>query len=124
MKINLKNISRIFVLLLIPTVMWTWYADSSNQHFHIQPDGSIMVHSHPFQADDSKGPVQSHQHSKALLNVLFIVSNFTNVELPAVINAIVLSFILLRQNWDYQYQSFALVPITHPSFRGPPGLFS
>jgi len=38
----------------------------SNRHYHILPDGEVVVHSHPYQASQKSGsfPGSAHHHTK------------------------------------------------------------
>lgn len=86
------------------------------------PDGSIIVHSHPYEADGSDGPVQSHEHSDAMLNLLFIVSSSTKVILPALVSVIFFLILIRKQQESFNFHRIFNDTVFARTYRGPPVL--
>jgi len=51
--------------LLLPALMWLFTNAVVNNHIHIQQDGSVAQHAHPFKKADDSSPYAKHKHSKA-----------------------------------------------------------
>jgi hypothetical protein len=52
----------IMTVLLINKVVYT--------HVHIQSNGAVVAHAHPFSKEDQNHPGSSHQHSNAMIYLL------------------------------------------------------
>ncbi len=53
-------------MIVIPAVMFLYYNQSANWHYHITDDGYIVEHAHPFSNSIIPGtPFQDHEHSDA-----------------------------------------------------------
>ncbi len=85
--------------LMLPAalpVLLLFYAQTAWWHWHLLPNGNLVGHAHPFQAEHNS-PIQPHQHSSAQMGFLSqfstgsaTVGNF----IPIVIGLSYLVFIL------------------------------
>jgi hypothetical protein len=77
-------------------VLLLFYAQTAWWHWHRLPNGNLVGHAHPFQAEHSS-PIQPHQHSSAQLGFLsqFSTGSVTVSDfIPIVIGLSYLLFIL------------------------------
>jgi hypothetical protein len=60
----------------MPAMIWLFVNASVNKHDHLQSNGYIITHAHPFTKTPSEsGPVKSHHHSDSELLFLSIISD-------------------------------------------------
>ncbi len=86
-------------------------------HTHVLADGSIIVHSHPYDKSENSGSPQSHHHSSFEfifldnLNILFLT--FLAVFIPGVFSG--------KTGYRFQVVSSLLSPISNTNQgRAPP----
>ena len=54
------------VVIVIPAVIFLYFNQAANWHYHITEDGFIVEHAHPFANNMIPGtPFQDHEHSDA-----------------------------------------------------------
>jgi hypothetical protein len=75
---SIKNIvSRVFAFLLIGAVFIFVISRTANLHIHKLADGTVIVHSHPYDKTTDDSPYKSHHHNDKefsfiqTLNVLY-----------------------------------------------------
>lgn len=91
-----------------------------NTHTHIQADGVITTHAHPFDKTTENKPFKSHQHSSLELIALDTIDLFSAFKLsvfPIAVSAIVLYSLLPKFNLTILLRKFRL------GERGPPEFF-
>ncbi len=58
--------NKILVTIALPALMFLYFNQSANWHYHITEDGFIVEHAHPFSNSIIPGtPFQDHEHSDA-----------------------------------------------------------
>lgn len=83
-----RDLSKHFLLLLLPAVVWLFINATVNKHIHYLSGGSIISHAHPYHKTPSNpDPPGPHQHNGLELFLLSLVSD------PAATTSIV--FLLL-----------------------------
>ncbi len=87
-------------------------------HLHKLPNGSLVVHAHPFsKSSNPESPVQNHQHTKVELLIL------DNLQLLTTLGTLV--FLLLGTAWSdlfiirYSYSLRENTPL-HTTNKAPP----
>ncbi len=61
---NNKKWHKLLVIIALPAVMFLYFNQSANWHYHITKDGFIIEHAHPFSNNMIPGtPFQDHEHS-------------------------------------------------------------
>ena len=82
-----QNIRKILVILTVPAVMWLFFNQLANWHYHVLPNGIVIEHAHPFTNNQVPGaPYQNHNHTDFEYTVLGLISSITGL--------IILTFIL------------------------------
>ena len=113
--------NKILVTIALPAVMFLYFNQSANWHYHVTEDGLIVEHAHPFSNSMIPGtPFQDHEHSDA--EYLFLAEMMHSLGLVFVV--LLLIGLLLRSK-----KHAAVLPIpafvpdneTQPIIpRGPP----
>ncbi len=63
---NSKKWHKLLVIIALPAIMFLYFNQSANWHYHITEDGFIVEHAHPFANNMIPGtPFQDHEHSDA-----------------------------------------------------------
>ncbi len=63
---NRKPWHKLCIYVALPAVMFLYFNQSANWHYHITKDGFIVEHAHPFANNMIPGtPFQDHEHSDA-----------------------------------------------------------
>jgi len=63
---NSKYWHKLLVIIALPAVMFLYFNQASNWHYHITNNGFIVEHAHPFSNNIIPGtPFQDHEHSDA-----------------------------------------------------------
>jgi len=71
MKMSNKNITlKLVIYLMIAFVIMLMVNKSVFIHTHVLPDGTVVVHAHPYNKTTDSAPIKSHQHSK--LELMFL----------------------------------------------------
>jgi len=71
-----RKISQILLLASLPAIMWLYYNQAANWHYHVLSNGMIVEHAHPFANKPKPGtPFQQHQHSDLEYSILAELSN-------------------------------------------------
>ena len=66
MKLSKKMWYRILTFIALPAVIFLYFNQSANWHYHVTEDGFIVQHAHPFSNSMIPGtPFQDHEHSDA-----------------------------------------------------------
>lgn len=66
-----KTIQKIIAAIMTVGVLLFFYNSVSNWHYHKMPNGTVVVHSHPFKSSNSSSnnsPINTHHHSSAQYN--------------------------------------------------------
>ncbi len=57
---------KLLAVIVIPAVMFLYYNQSANRHYHITEKGFVVEHAHPFSNSlIPETPFQDHEHSDA-----------------------------------------------------------
>jgi len=93
----------------------------SNRHYHILPDGEVVVHSHPYQASNNSAsfPGSNHHHSQKQFDAL----DYTSVLAFFVMLFAALLFINYLTNNKKEIQYVSLHVLYFPGYfhmRAPP----
>ncbi len=112
---------KLLAVIALPAVMFLYFNQSTNWHYHITKDGFIIEHAHPFANNMIPGtPFQDHEHSDA--EYLFLAEMMQSLGIVFMI--LLLLSLILRPK-----RSTTLLPIpaflsnggTQPIIpRGPP----
>ncbi len=101
---TIKNITNKLVVFLIIGMMGMFIANKAIfMHAHRLSDGTVIVHTHPYNKSDDSNPYKSHHHTNAELlffqnlEILFLIVFFT-LALPALIKKIKHLFHLITRN--------------------------
>lgn len=66
-----KRSYKFIFVLAIPLVLALFFNQSVNRHYHVQQNGMVMEHAHPYKSAKTPGtPFQNHQHSDFEILVL------------------------------------------------------
>jgi len=57
-------IFKIFALIIVISLLWSNYNFYFNTHFHVDENGRIILHSHPFSKNSSSKDLPNHHHNK------------------------------------------------------------
>ncbi len=69
---------KLFFIALIPAVLFLFYNQKTNTHYHILDNGQVIEHSHPYKNSATPGsPYQEHEHSSSELIFLSLLSEIT-----------------------------------------------
>ncbi|MBR9997462.1 MAG: hypothetical protein KFF73_00760 [Cyclobacteriaceae bacterium] len=111
-------ISRIISILLIGIAGIYMLNYTMYTHRHITTDGRVIIHSHPYDKNDSK-PYKSHSHSKSellLLDAFKILLFFTSALFLFMFQERVLFFPVI------QVRVLVNFPFRHRAIRAPPSV--
>ncbi len=104
MKTTIRNITIKLVIFLIIGVMGMFIVSKTIfMHAHRLNDGTVIVHTHPYNKSDDSKPYKSHHHTNAELlffqniEILFLIV-FLILALPALIKKIKHLFHLISRN--------------------------
>ncbi|MCE1200979.1 MAG: hypothetical protein LWX09_02640 [Bacteroidia bacterium] len=64
-----RTVGKWLMLPVALPVLLLFYAQTAWWHWHRLPNGNLVGHAHPFQAEHSS-PIQPHQHSSAQMGFL------------------------------------------------------
>lgn len=71
-----RKLSKLILLLSLPAIMWLYYNQVANWHYHILGNGIVVEHAHPFSNKTASGtPFQQHNHSELEYFFLAQLSN-------------------------------------------------
>ena len=111
-----------FIAILLPAILWLYFNQAFNGHYHILPNGEIVYHAHPYHHQNStESPFENHQHSKSEYFILALLSNpfvLLSVFLVLISPLIIpLKIICCQTN-----KVFSTYKYHYPNvYRGPPG---
>ena len=92
MKMSNRNITiKAVIYLMIAFVIMLMVNKSLFIHTHIMPDGTVVVHAHPYNKTSDSAPIKSHNHSK--LELVFLA----NLQLLMLISFFVLVLLVLSK---------------------------
>ncbi|MDR4988290.1 MAG: hypothetical protein RG741_05565 [Bacteroidales bacterium] len=81
---NSKLWHKLLVIFALPAVLFFYYNQSANWHYHITENGFIVEHAHPFTNNTLPGtPFQDHEHSDA--EYLFLAEMMHSLGLALVV---------------------------------------
>jgi hypothetical protein len=90
------------VLLMLPAVVWLFYNTTVNRHVHVLADGSVILHSHPFDKHPTgSDPLNTHHHSN---KELMLLSLFNDSLISVIIFLILRPFLRVC----FQFKIFSL----------------
>jgi len=72
---QLRNIARVIVPVLLMVAFCFITNATINQHFHKLSSGIVVKHAHPFEKEGTGKPFQEHHHNQAELVYLELTSN-------------------------------------------------
>ena len=81
----LRKIKKYLIALLIPAILFLFFNNISNKHYHILSDGTVIQHAHPFKNSNSNSPFQNHKHSKTEFAFLTAINNVVTLVALALI---------------------------------------
>ncbi len=63
------------LLITLPQVLWLFYNQAANWHFHRLENGCVMQHAHPYQKSGwGNTPFQDHKHTPIECSILSTIS--------------------------------------------------
>jgi hypothetical protein len=63
---NSKNWHKLLIIVALPAIMFFYFNQTANWHYHISNNGLLVEHAHPFTNMMIPGtPFQDHDHSDA-----------------------------------------------------------
>lgn len=98
-----RHFRLLFVVLILPALVWLFYNQEANWHYTRLPNGMLIEHAHPYDKHNSShSPVQNHSHTKSELLYLDIITHFfvlviTPLALSQVIRTFTIFPVPLRQ---------------------------
>ncbi|MDG5799264.1 hypothetical protein QA597_02690 [Marinilabiliaceae bacterium ANBcel2] len=84
------RLKQYILLATLPLFLWLGYNNAANWHYHVNSQGAIVKHAHPYQpSKDTSSNCQEHSHSKAEFAILALLYTFAGLlTLFFLINAI------------------------------------
>ncbi|MBN2089391.1 hypothetical protein JW964_07250 [candidate division KSB1 bacterium] len=74
MRKSSNKIQQLLVVILLFALIWANYSVLQFTHSHLDENGNIIVHSHPYSTNDQKGqPFPNHEHSKIEFTLLALI---------------------------------------------------
>jgi len=125
-KLRIMIISRVlsksFILLLLPGLLWLFLNVTVNKHNHYLSGGYIISHAHPYDKIPSNpAPFGSHHHSGAELFLLSLVSD--PLTTTSIVFLLVLFLLAVMQLLRFHYH--ITVPVRRSyqvrNYHAPPG---
>ena len=75
MLISWFKIQKNLILVALPAIMWLYYNQAANWHYHITSHGIYIEHAHPFQKNTSAGSqFPNHTHTDLEYSILAQIS--------------------------------------------------
>lgn len=88
----ISKVKKIILLLSLPLVLWLFYNQVANWHFHVTQTGIVVEHAHPYRNNPVTGtPFQRHHHTDAELSFYTLLSSVLTIILVAIVSAILLA---------------------------------
>jgi hypothetical protein len=118
----MKRLSKIFLLLLLPALLWLFVNATLNRHNHYLTGGYIISHAHPYDHTPSHPePFRPHHHSDTELFLLNLVSD----PATATLFVFMLLLFLLAVLQVFLYRNVTAVHINRlyqvRNYHAPPG---
>ena len=70
-----RKIQKYASVLLLFMLLIVMYNNIANQHYHLLPNGQMVVHAHPFSKSESNEPQKQHTHTTSQLFVIAQINN-------------------------------------------------
>ncbi len=99
---KIQKYASVLLLFMLLTVM---YNNITNKHYHLLPNGQMIVHAHPFSKNESNEAQKQHTHSSNQLFVIIQINNLFSLILTV-------SFLLLciQENLKKKIVQFQIKP--------------
>lgn len=91
---NKLAIFKILAIIIVVSLLWSNYNYYFNTHFHIDNNGRIVLHSHPYSKNSSSRDLPNHHHNK---NEFFVL-HFLHRTLASLLILFLIIFLFFRQN--------------------------
>jgi hypothetical protein len=117
-----NNIKAVVAICLSLLIAWVTYNVTVNTHYHLDSNGMLVKHAHPYESSEHSpmNPTHTHSTEEMLLLVLITDSSF------GLIMILVIGILLLIEKKAYQIintRSFHIFKFNEAIFyRGPPVL--
>lgn len=114
----IRKHSRLLFVLTLPVYFFIVQQSIQNKHTHFYPNGIVVTHSHPVDADSNE-PVNHHNHTKTEI-CFFNTFHFNFVTLPDTVNVVFsvhendVHFLVSNDIISYSADYLKVIP------RGPP----
>ncbi len=112
---------KLLLLIALPAILWLYYNQAANWHYHMSSKGILIEHAHPFNKSQLPGsPFPNHQHTDLEYSILAQISQLASLLVFALFLTIMIPFIPGKM---------AILPVTNTlprhirdslCLRGPP----
>jgi len=115
------RIKKIALFITLPLVLWLFYNQAANWHFHLLENGDVVEHAHPYQnSGKSDSPFQDHHHTEFEFSVLSLISQITwGLWWLTLLVLGVFASVSQTNFYTVQHGFLGIIPTINP-LRGPP----
>ncbi len=71
----IRKIQKPLSIVLLFALFIVMYNNTVNQHSHRLPNGSLVVHAHPFTKNQNSTPVAKHSHTSSEYTLISFINN-------------------------------------------------
>jgi hypothetical protein len=110
-------VTRLVSIILSIAVAFQIFNNSVYQHSHILPDGTIVIHAHPYNKTADNSPLKKHNHT---ISEIQILQNFEILFILLIAGTGISCFFQNRQYFAWQRPVYAGCYCHRVSGRSPP----
>jgi hypothetical protein len=114
-------IKKLLLLIALPAILWLYFNQAANWHYHMSNKGILIEHAHPYTKSNVPGyPFPNHNHTDLEYSILAQISQVASLLVFALLLTIMIPFVP---------GSMATLPVTNTlprhlsdslCLRGPP----
>jgi 4-amino-4-deoxy-L-arabinose transferase-like glycosyltransferase len=124
MKISRNKIQQLIVALILLSLMWANFNVFYFIHTHVDENGNVIVHAHPYHKEGQKSPnVPNHTHSKSEFTLVSLIYQVLTLFTLCLLFFVFLFYFNLNQKINFSFQwNPAEIFCNNIVRRGPPSL--
>jgi len=96
-----RKLRHLFIWLVLPATFALLFNNTSNKHYHLLPNGEVIVHSHPFNKDTET----QHSHTSKELSLFAQIFNSFTPGIEVVVFSVFFIFFIEIKFYNHQKET-------------------